>query len=78
MLAGDVPPLADGALVARAGVNPFRSKLGALNFLVLQWLFIRLQETVDDNDAHVRWDIIGFIVPMTGWWTNYTYLWRFS
>ena len=59
-------------------MNPFRSKLGALNFLVLQWLFIRLQETVDDDGKHERWDIIGLIVPLTGWWTRYLYVWRSS
>ena len=57
-------------------MNPFRSWLGALNFLVLQWLFIRLQETVDDNGAHEKWNVIGFIVPVTGWWNRYWYIWR--
>ena len=57
-------------------MNPFRSALGALNFLVLQWLFVRLQETVSDDGAHERWDIIGLIVPLTGWWSRYVYVWR--
>lgn len=60
-------------------MNPFRSKLGALNFLVLQWLFIRLQETVDvvdGREVHLAWNIIGPIVPLSGWWNRYIYVWR--
>jgi hypothetical protein len=56
---------------------PFRTWLGLLNFLVLQWFFIRLQETVDEKtEAHERWDIIGPIVPLTGWWNRYWYVGR--
>lgn len=60
-------------------MNPFRSWLGALNFLVLQWLFVRLVETVDEETgAHEKWELIGFVVPMTGWWTSYIKFWRWT
>ena len=50
--------------------------LGYLNFGVLQWLFIRLERTVDCNDhsKHIAWGIIGPIIPLTGWWNRYIWL----
>lgn len=71
-------------------MNPFRSWLGALNFLVLQWLWIRLEQQIDRQpagthlgvqlyrDVHMRWGVIGWIVPMTGWWTSYIRFWGWS
>lgn len=58
-------------------MNPFRSKLGALNFLVLQWFFVRLADVGDQRGdvwVHERWMILRWIVPMTGWWTKYIYV----
>jgi len=60
-------------------MNPFRSKLGTFNFLILQWFCVRLQETVnlvDGHEVHEKWNVIGFIVPLTGWWGRYRYIWR--
>ena len=52
-----------------------KSRLGLLNFFVLQWVCIRLQQTVDEHDgSHERWDIIGPIVPLTGWWQRYIWM----
>jgi hypothetical protein len=45
------------------------SWLGVLNFLLLQWLFVRLEGIVEDGD--MRLHFIGPIVPLTGWWSNY-------
>jgi len=54
----------------------FKSWLGLLNFFVLQWLLFRLQETVDvDDGKHLSWDVIGPIVPLTGWWSSYVRVW---
>lgn len=41
--------------------------LGATNYFVLQWFFVRLAKVVD-NDTHkiVGWRLI-FCRPMTGW-----------
>ncbi len=55
-------------------MNPFRSWLGTLNFLVLQWLFLRLQEVgdiVDGKWVHERWELRRWVVPLTGWWSSY-------
>lgn len=54
-----------------------RSWLGWLNFFLLQWFFLRLQEVLeDDGKTHVRWQVVTGIVPLTGWWSNYVYLWK--
>jgi hypothetical protein len=63
--------------------NPFwmfRSRLGWLNFFVLQWFFVRLQE-VGDRDAegnwkHLRWEFLWAPLPLTGWWGDYIFLVR--
>ncbi len=62
-------------------MNPFRSLLGTLNFLVLQWLCVRLASSgrMDHEThrfVHERWVVLRWIVPMTGWWSDYVYLRR--
>ena len=44
--------------------------LGWLNFIVLQWFFIRL---IAGRTVYglTYWKWIYFIVPLTGWWNNY-------
>lgn len=41
--------------------------LGAINYFILQWFFVRLAKVVD-TDTHkiVGWQLI-FCRPMTGW-----------
>lgn len=63
--------------------NPFwmlRSWLGWLNFFVFQWFFVRLQEIgeLDENKQwkHLRWEILTFPIPMSGWWTRYVYIYQ--
>jgi hypothetical protein len=46
------------------------SWLGIINMVIIQWLFIRLQATCDKGQI-VRFDFIGPIVPLTGWWGPY-------
>jgi hypothetical protein len=56
---------------------PFRSRLGLLNFLLLQWFFIRLQQVLeDDAKTHLRWELLTGPVPLTGWWSDYHFLWK--
>lgn len=61
-----------------------RSWFGYLNFFLLQFVCIRLQRTVNEHDhsIHERWDIIGPIVPMTGWRGRYIWMlpkgWRLN
>lgn len=50
--------------------------LWALNFFVLQWLFIRLARVVNASGKTIRFCIIGPVVPLTGWWSNYVWLRR--
>ena len=49
--------------------------LGRLNFLVLQWGFVRLVEVCDDTGTHSHWGWFTGVVPLTGWWSDYRYLW---
>ena len=50
------------------------SKLGLLNIVLLQWFFIRLcSVTYDDNDNE-DWGLMYFVLPMTGWWSDYIHL----
>ena len=44
--------------------------LGWLNFFILQWFFVRLMA---GRTVHglTYWKWIYFIVPITGWWSDY-------
>jgi hypothetical protein len=47
--------------------------LDVVNFLLLQWLFVRL---IAVKAAGVQtWKIIRFVVPLTGWKSNYQIFW---
>lgn len=51
------------------------SWLGWLNYLVLQWFFVRLAKMVDEDSGEVvgyRW--LTGIVPLTGWGGPYMYI----
>lgn len=48
--------------------------LGWFNFLVAQWLFVRLARIVDHDGSTVGWKLLGFVVPMTGWWNDCRFL----
>lgn len=50
--------------------------LALLNFLVLQWLCIRLAYVKDDEGATIGWGLLGFVAPLTGWWSDYVWLRR--
>lgn len=54
------------------------SWVGILNQLFLQWLFVRLQaEVVSEKDRTITgFKLIGFIVPLTGWWSDYVWAWK--
>lgn len=48
------------------------SALCLLNFVVLQWAFVRLARLVDDETGKQRgWIWIVGVVPLTGWWSPY-------
>jgi hypothetical protein len=49
--------------------------LGLLNFLVLQWFFIRLGRIIDiDSGNTIGWTLIRWPLPLTGWWSDFRYL----
>lgn len=62
------------------------SLLGLVNFFILQWFFIRLARITRTEyagshlgdhyfrDVHEGWKILHFIVPLTGWWSNYIWI----
>ena len=43
--------------------------LGYVNFIIIQWLFIRLTKW-EENDQKGFGLLIG-VLPLTGWWSNY-------
>lgn len=51
--------------------------LGLLNFMLLQWIFVRLAKEVDTKSKKiVKWKLLIGIVPLTGWWNDYIYIYR--
>ena len=49
-----------------------------LNMFFIQWFFVRVARsgTRDKNFIFIQksWIMIGFILPMTGWWNDYIYI----
>jgi hypothetical protein len=48
--------------------------LGPLNFIVLQWLGVRLQRSLAYRDGawcHDQWNLRRWVLPLTGWWSRY-------
>ena len=51
--------------------------LKLLNVIVLQWFFVRLAKIVDTKTKIiVGWDFLRWIVPLTGWWSDYRFVGR--
>ena len=48
-----------------------RTLLGLLNYLILQWLWIRLAKAVDDDGHVVYWMIMTGVYPLSGWGKPY-------
>ena len=48
--------------------------LGYLNFFVLQWFFIRLAKVKDKDNGKIKYILLYFVVPNTGWHNNYKYV----
>lgn len=48
------------------------SWLGLLNFLLLQWFFVRLARVVDKRTGRTAgWRVLRWPWPLTGWWSPY-------
>ncbi len=54
---------------------------GFLNFVVLQWFFVRLARVMIKVEGERKWKPKGWIwlrgiVPLTGWWDDFRYVGR--
>lgn len=56
-------------------IRGFRSWLGYLNFFLLQWFFIRVARSIENEFSNktVGFGIMVGIVPMTGWTNDYKF-----
>lgn len=54
------------------------SIIGLFNLFCMQWFFIRIEANVNEIDDSISIGIMGFVLPMTGWWSPYIRLgtWR--
>ena len=50
------------------------SILGLFNFIIVQWFFVRLCRVTNDINGNVRYSLIYWIVPCSGWYNNYIML----
>jgi len=48
--------------------------LGYLNFVVLQWFFVRYARVTDDRGETVGFRWLGPILPLSGWWSDYRWV----
>lgn len=47
------------------------TRAGWLNVLLIQWLFVRLVTHTNDDGSPAGFGLMGFVVPCTGWWSDY-------
>lgn len=52
------------------------SWLGVVNFLLFQWLFVRLQGSFENNSDNMKLSWLVGVVPLTGWWSRYRWVHR--
>jgi hypothetical protein len=53
------------------------SWLGWLNFLVVQWFCVRIARQYDaETNTAIGWGLVYFVLPLTGWWSSYKFLWE--
>lgn len=50
-----------------------------INFLYFQWFFVRFGRKYSYRQKEfLGWEFIGFMLPLTGWWGEYFWVWRFK
>lgn len=49
--------------------------LATLNFFVVQWFGVRVAR-VAEADGTTSWGLLRYVLPLTGWWSDYVWLWR--
>jgi len=70
-------------------MNRFHKKVTSplfwINFLYLQWFFVRLafyyrldEKNSDERGEFLGWSFIGFMLPLAGWWTKKIWIWKFK
>jgi len=70
---GSQAPLAEMSLFHKR----IRSWLFWVNFLFFQWFFVRFaREVTIDHKTTTGYALVGIVVPLTGWWNDYWYLWH--
>jgi len=70
---GSIQPLTERNLFHKR----IRSWLFWVNFLFFQWFFVRFaREVTMDHKTTTGFALVGIIVPLTGWWNGYWYLWH--
>lgn len=47
------------------------SKLYLVNFILVQWLFIRICRFIDGAGVQTHWGFLFPVIPLTGWWSSY-------
>ena len=45
--------------------------VGWINFLILQWLFVRIVGRFNERGQFAGWGLLGPVLPLTGWWGYY-------
>lgn len=51
--------------------------IGWLNIFLIQWFFVRVSYGLNDKGRLKGIRLLGFVVPCTGWRSNYIWLYRF-
>lgn len=54
------------------------SWVGILNFILIQWFFIRICVGADENRNITMVYTIGLIVPLTGWWNDFLWIYAMN
>jgi hypothetical protein len=51
------------------------TRLFWLNFLVLQWLFVRRARVIEERSGkQIGWTWIVGVWPLTGWWSDFRFV----
>ena len=45
--------------------------VGWLNFLLVQWLCVRIAGRIDHSGKFAGWGLRGPVLPLSGWWGDY-------
>lgn len=67
-------------IVYKGNFTDYLKPLAIFNFLIAQWFFVRLARVGEvysnDNFQQTGWSITKWILPLTGWWSDYKYIFK--